>query len=419
MSSSGGVELLAPAGSLEKLEQVYRYGADAAYLGVAGLSLRARAETFDPEADTRAVAEAKSRHGAGRRLYGAVNVYVHQAELPRLEERIEALGEDHPFDAFIVSDLGAAAILRKYHPDAELHLSTQANCVNAEAVRMYRDLGFSRVVPGRELSLREIAEIRRSVPEVELEVFVHGAMCLAYSGRCFLSAWMADRSGNRGDCAHSCRWEYRVLEEKKRPGEYYPVFEGEGFTAVMSSKDINMVDHLRELLDAGVDSLKIEGRMKSSYYAAVVTRAYRKALDALTGAAAPGRQGAIDPAPFVAELYGVSHRDFTTGFYFGSEEVEKPAEGSYRRSHRFLGIVREALGDGGFRIEVKNSIRPGTPIEFIGPDVPVLRDEAFTVTDAEGSATEAAHHGGSYRIYPSRPVEEGFLIRSSGEEEVW
>ncbi|MFW5729600.1 MAG: peptidase U32 family protein [Spirochaetota bacterium] len=369
-----------------------------------------------------------------RRLYGAVNAYIHQADLPRVERRIEALG-DHPFDAFIVSDLGLVPILKKYHPNTELHLSTQANCVNAEAARLYRDLGFTRIVPGRELSLREIAEIKRDVPDLELEVFVHGAMCLAYSGRCFLSAWMAERSGNRGDCAHSCRWEYRVLEEKKRPGEYYPLYEGDGFSAILSSKDINMIDHLADLIDAGVDSLKIEGRMKSTYYAAVVTRAYRKALDAALGAARgrdrPGRAAnyppastgdaaaPTDPQPFIDELYGVSHRDFTTGFYYGRRDVEAPARGNYRRRHRFLGILEAPTGDGGYHLTVKNTITRGKPIEYIGPDVPVLQDDGFTLS-RDGAEVESAHHDGRrYVIYPAQPVEEGFLIRSLADQEVW
>jgi putative protease len=298
---------------------------------------------------------------------------------------------------------------------------------------MYRDLGFTRVVPGRELSLREIERIKTRVPEVELEVFVHGAMCLAYSGRCFLSAWMADRSGNRGDCAHSCRWEYRLrgeglsLEEKKRPGELYPVHEGDGFTSILSSKDINMVDHLGELIDAGVDSLKIEGRMKSTYYAAVVTRAYRKALDRelarRTGAGEAGGAAADtapeDVASFVDELYGVSHRDFTTGFYFGHDEVEKPAAGSYRRSHRFLAIVGPRQPSGGFALTVKNSISAGRAIEYLGPDTPVLRDSDFRLTDGDGTPVEAAHHTGEFIIHPSQRIDEGFLIRSTGDEEDW
>jgi putative protease len=459
-------ELLAPAGNLEKLRHVYLYGADAAYLGVSGFSLRSKAESFDlpieksvdeqapveSTAAPAATAETLRRIKGTRRLYGALNTYVHQEQLPQLEARIEALA-GHPFDAFIVSDLGMLRLLRKYHPETELHLSTQANCTNAEAAKLYRDVGFRRIVPGRELSLREIEQMKRAVPDLELEVFVHGAMCLAYSGRCFLSAWMTDRSGNRGSCAHSCRWEYRpvpydretgavgtALEEKKRPGEYYPVYEGEDFTAVMSSKDLNMIDHLRELVDAGVDSLKIEGRMKSTYYAAVVTRAYRKALDRTTavGEVPQGADTYLDPGPFIRELYEVSHRDFTTGFYFGDEEIQKPAKGAYRRQHRFLGIVEAPVGspDAGavpgeaaeppgtpridtFPIRVKNSIRVGEPIEYIGPDVPSLRDEAFALYDEDGAEVDEAHHHGSYRIRPSKPIAPGYVIRSTADREVW
>ncbi|TVR34082.1 MAG: U32 family peptidase [Spirochaetaceae bacterium] len=276
------MELLSPAGNSEKLRWAYLWGADAAYIGLHGFSLRSRADNFGLQE----FAELK-RIKAGRRLYCALNIYFFDHDIAALERALEQV--DHGiFDAFIVSDLGILPTLRRRFPDTELHLSTQANCVNSEAARFYRDLGFSRVVPGRELSLAQIAAIKNTVPDLQLEVFAHGAMCLAYSGRCFLSRWMSDRSANQGDCAHSCRWNYRlgvdplVLEEQQRPGEYYPIIEADDFTEILSSRDLCMIDHLAPLRDAGVDSLKIEGRMKSVYYTAVVTRAYRAALDALS-----------------------------------------------------------------------------------------------------------------------------------------
>ncbi len=401
------MELLAPAGNLEKLEAAYRYGADAAYAGVESFSLRARADNFDL-ADPRAVARVKG----GRKLYCALNVYFHEADLARLEERMEAIAA-FPFDAFIVSDPGIIPLLRRYVPKAELHLSTQANCVNSEAAKFYRDIGFSRIVLGRELSLDEIAAIRASVPDVELEAFVHGAMCLAYSGRCFLSAWMADRSANRGGCAHSCRWSYRpqdrlyFIEEEKRPGEFYPVLEGENFTSILSSRDIRMIDHLAEMRDAGVDVLKIEGRMKSAYYTAVVTRAYRKQLDHIL----TGSPGAAETAAFVAELDNVSRRESSTGFYFSREEIEVPTETEYSRDYTFLGTVGAERSPGCYELHLKNRIETGMRVELLGPDVPFIEDDRFELLDEDGAATAAVNHNARGFIRPGVPVEPGYLIR--------
>ncbi len=326
------MELLAPAGSSEKLRYAYTYGADAAYIGLPSFSLRANAENIDdklPESP-QTIRALKGE----RKLYCALNIYFHDVDLGALNARLDRIAE-YPFDAFIVSDIGVLPTLKKRFPDAELHLSTQANCTNREAARMYHDMGFSRIVPARELSLEEIARIKDTVPELELEVFVHGAICLAYSGRCLISKWVADRSANRGDCAHSCRWNYRLaLEEEQRPGEYLPVETGEtaagAFTTLLSSKDICMIDDLAALREAGVDSLKIEGRIKSLYYVAVITRAYRYALDH------PG-----DPNPFREDLFAVSHREFSTGFYFGRDDIERPTSESYEQTHLFLGSLEE------------------------------------------------------------------------------
>ncbi|HKJ86149.1 MAG TPA: peptidase U32 family protein, partial [Spirochaetia bacterium] len=301
------MEILAPAGDLEKLETAYTYGADAAYIGLSGFSLRRRADDVDPGD----VAEQLRQIKGEKRLYGALNIYFHNEDIRRLEEQIDAIAA-LPLDAVIVSDIGAVATLRKYLPDVELHLSTQANCLNTAAARVYQDMGFSRIIPAREMSLEALAEMKASLPDLEIEVFVHGAMCLAYSGRCLLSAWQADRSANKGECAHSCRWNYRyAIEEAKRPGHYFPVEEGEGYTSILSPKDLCMIDHLAELRDAGVDALKIEGRVKSVYYAAVVTRAYRKELDRVLA----GRSRSESQA-FIDDLYNVSHREFSTGFFF-------------------------------------------------------------------------------------------------------
>jgi putative protease len=399
MSFRPAMELLAPAGNPEKLHYAYRFGADAAYIGLSSFSLRSRADNFPPESAP-GLADLKS---GGKRLYLAVNAFLHQEDTARLEAALEDIAA-FPLDAFIVSDLGAAAILRRRFPGIPQHLSTQANCLNADAVRAYRDLGFSRIVLGREASLTDIAEIKAAVPEMELEAFVHGAMCLAYSGRCFLSAALTGRSANEGDCTHSCRWRYRVLEEAERPGEYLPVEESGSFTTILSSKDLCMFDHLRELRDAGVDALKIEGRMKSLYYTAVVTRAYRAAVDALD-------DPEIDLQAHREELHKTSHREFSTGFYFGRREADETTGKSYLRSYRFIGTVGPPEEGGRYRLDLRGSIAEGEEIEYLGPRVLSRADAGFRLYDAEGNRLTKAGHQSECYLQPSVPVEEGFIIR--------
>jgi len=399
------MELLAPAGNLEKLEVAYRYGADAAYIGLGDFSLRQRADNVDP-AEQSALAADLSRVKGRRRLYGTLNIYFQERDLVRLEEQINSIAS-LPLDALIISDIGVLPLIRRTMPGMELHLSTQANCTNREAARLYHDMGFTRIVPARELSLEEVAAIKDAVPEMELELFVHGAMCLAYSGRCLLSAWTTGRSGNRGDCAHSCRWNYRLaIEEAQRPGEYLPVEEGAGFTTIMSSKDLCMIEHLAALRDAGADALKIEGRVKSAYYNAIVTRAYRKELDRLKAGLGPDSS-----RPFVDELYNVSHREFSTGFFFGDPDAVAPSDASYRQQYRFMGSVGEMVSESRYKLDVKNGFGTGEEIEFVGPDVPSITDNSFTLYDDAGAPThKVTHHNGGL-IEPSAPVEPGFLIR--------
>ncbi len=334
------MELLSPAGNVEKLKYCYTYGADAAYIGLKNFSLRVKADNFY-EDEYKKVCELKKKF-PGRRLHCALNISFHNDEIDRLVENIPYFRQ-YPIDAFIVQDLGIVPILQKEFPDAELHLSTQASCMNREAVKMYKSLGFKRVVMGREASLKEIAEIKQAVPDMEIECFVHGAMCIAYAGRCLMSAYLNGRSAQEGFCSHTCRWDYDVLakidsskdakkiaesgnlvlREHKRGDEYFPVYEGEHFTQVLSSKDLCMIDHLEDLKKAGVDSLKIEGRMKSVYYVALITRAYRKALDALDG-----KLSQKEAEPFVDELYKVSHRPFATGFYYNKEDADVAVSGA-------------------------------------------------------------------------------------------
>jgi U32 family peptidase len=392
-------ELLAPAGNLEKLETAYRYGADAAYIGTESFSLRSRADNFGVEK----ISDLK-KIKAGKRLYGALNIYFHDEDLRVLDEELENLAK-YPFDALIVSDPGAAAFLRKRMPDVPLHLSTQANCVNSESVKWYRDCGFTRIILGRELSLSQIEAIRAAAPDVELETFVHGAMCWAYSGRCYLSSYLASRSANEGNCAHSCRWEYRVLEERKRPGEYLPIVEGDGYTTVLSSKDLFMLDHIRALRDTGIDSLKIEGRMKSVYYAAVITRAYRHAIDEAAGMDVPDMVGYRD------EVFKVSHREFSTGFYFDDPNALVPNESEYQRSHIFLGTIDSVAGPGMYRVNIKNQIGSDDTIEYIGPDILFLKDTDFVLLDESFTPVKAANHGHVHYIKTTQPLKIGYILR--------
>jgi len=282
---------------------------------------------------------------------------------------------------------------------------------------MYRDMGFSRIVAARELSLRELSQIKSAVPDLELEAFVHGAMCLAYSGRCFISKWMAGRSGNTGDCAHSCRWEYALhtgdmyLQERERPDEYYPVIEDDGHTMILSSRDLCLIDHLAAFRDAGVDSLKIEGRMKSVYYTAVVTRAYRKAIDAVMDTTAP------DPAPFRDALFEVSRREYSTGFYFGNEAVQHPTETSYREEYRFLGVLEanttEAVDSPvpPLSFTAKNVCNIDDEIEALGPDTAKLPLISPVFLDEDGKEVDVIKPSRSYSILGPCDLSPGMVLR--------
>lgn len=407
------MELLAPAGNYEKLYYAYTYGADAAYIGISDFSLRSRADNFH-EQQFESIRAIKG----DRKLYAAVNIVFHNRDLDNLKEARDLIAA-YPLDAFIVSDLGASVLLRRLFPDVPQHLSTQANCINEEAARVYHDLGFSRVVLGRETSLEDIKRIKDYLPELELECFVHGAMCVAYSGRCLLSKYLAGRSANQGDCAHSCRWDYEllasgelVLEEAKRPGEYFPIIEEDGHTSILSSKDLCMIDHLRELQEAGVDSLKIEGRMKSIYYTAVTTRAYRKALDAL-------RDGKDEESwhEYRQELYKVSRREYSTGFYFDSDDISESTRKSYQRQYMLLGSISGVREDGLYTLDVKNQIRREDTIEYIGPEILYIEDSDFTLLDQQLEPLEKIDHGKPCYLRTGCKLKEGYIIRKRIAEE--
>lgn len=344
------MELLSPAGNVEKLKYAYFYGADASYIGLKNFSLRVKADNFYQD-EYKKVTELKEKF-PGKKLHCALNISFHNHEIDRLIENIPYF-KQYPIDAFIIQDLGIVPIIQKNFPNAQLHLSTQASCMNREAVKMYKSLGFSRVVMGREASLKEIAEIKDAVPDMEIECFIHGAMCIAYAGRCLMSSYLTGRSAQEGFCSHTCRWDYDVLtakkiaesgelvlREHKRPDEYFPIYEGNDFTAVLSSKDLCMIDHLKELKEAGVDSLKIEGRMKSVYYVALITRAYRKALDALEGKITQD-----EASPFVDELYKASHRPFTTAFYFNKSDADVTVSGASDSPYELAAEIGQMLSE--------------------------------------------------------------------------
>ena len=410
------MELVSPAGNLEKLRYAYAYGADAAYIGLKRFSLRVKADNFyENEYETVRTLKARYPH---KKLFCALNISFHNDDIDRFLQDIDYF-KAYPFDAFIIQDMGMVRILQKHFPNAALHLSTQANCINREAVKMYRDSGFRRVVLGREASLAEIAEIKDAVPDMELEVFVHGAMCIAYSGRCLMSAYMNGRSANAGFCSHSCRWEYRLmhaggaqeaaqsglftLEEKKRPGEYFPVFEGEDFTAVLSSKDLCMIDRLDDLKKAGADSLKIEGRMKSLYYTAVVTRAYRKAVDL-----AEGRITREKAQPFIDDLYKTSHRAFGTGFFYGkddaNETVSGESAGEYDMAGTIEGIVPDEQAERIFAAALNTGAAFERSLENLHPKAREARQNDFALHPEKVPQVliERAH----CRLYAFRPLNQ-------------
>ncbi|MBN1799203.1 MAG: U32 family peptidase C-terminal domain-containing protein [Spirochaetales bacterium] len=397
------MELVAPAGNMEKLKCAYLYGADAVYIGIKDFSLRAQADNFSGSEHTEISAIKNNK-----KLYGALNIYFHDNDIEELNASMESIAQ-FPFSGVILSDIGIVNVLRQHLPSVPLHLSTQANCINSEAAKAYQDMGFSRIVLGRELNLKQIEQIKNKV-NIDIEVFVHGAMCLAYSGRCFLSAYMAERSANKGDCAHSCRWHYRVLEEEERPGEYFPVIEGHEFTSILSSKDLCMVHHLKSLSDAGVDAIKIEGRMKSVYYTAIVTRAYRKALDKLL------KKSDEDITAYIAELDKVSHREFWTGFFFEKQEIQKPTLTSYIRSYAFLGTVGEQSRPGQYKLYVKNQIRADDTIEYIGYDVCFIKDNKFLILDENREPVEKADHGKEYYLKTAKKIKPGYIIRKQLKE---
>jgi len=367
-------ELLAPAGDLQKLQSALDFGADAVYLGGERFGLRAQAGNFDLARLRQAV---ELCHRRGRKLYLTLNAYLRPDQQAGLEAYLEEL-RPLAIDAYIVADPGVLATVRRLDPQRPLHLSTQANTTSAAAAEFWRRQGAARVNLARELSLAEIARIR-SGTTLELEVFVHGAMCVAYSGRCLLSAAMTGRSANQGNCAHPCRWSYALVEET-RPGEAFPVEQDGSGTYVFNSRDLCLLEDLPALLQAGADSLKIEGRMKSRYYVAAVTRVYRAALDAWLA----DPQGYACAPLWREELDKVSHRPYDRGFLHGHADPRiHAADSRYQRSHEFVGVVLERRGDLCL-VEGRNRFFPAEELELIGPQMRQARFRVGTITAEDG-----------------------------------
>ena len=369
-------ELLAPAGNLEKLVTALDYGADAVYVGSDRFSLRARSGCLHR---SELATACELAHRRGRRLYLTLNAFLHPGEEAAFRQFLEEL-RPLPIDAYIVADPGVLAMVQGIDPERPLHLSTQANVTNAAAAQFWQAQGVKRLNLARELGLEEIAAIRAQTT-AELEIFVHGALCVAYSGRCLLSAAMTGRSANRGECAHPCRWRYAVQEET-RPGERFAIEEDARGTYLFNSRDLCLIGQLPRLVAAGVDSLKIEGRMKSRYYVAAVTRVYRAALDAYRADPATWR---IDPL-WLKELDTVSHRPYGSGFLFGRDDAAvHPADSRYRQSHLFVGVVLDDGGPEGHLVEGRNRFAVGDEVELIGP---TMRQVTFRLSGARSEAGE-------------------------------
>ena len=401
-------ELLAPAGDLEKLKTAIIYGADAVYFGGEMFSLRAGAGNLTIEEMKESIAFA---HERGKRCYLTINIFAHNEDIEPLTSYLQQI-KDLGLDAFIVSDPGIVDLIQEVIPAAEIHLSTQANMTNYRTAGFWHKLGVKRLVLARELTLPEIRQIRENIPpEMEIEAFVHGAMCISYSGRCLLSNFMIERDANRGMCAHPCRWKYALVEEK-RPGEYYPVEEDERGTYILNSRDLCMIEHIPEIVGSGIMSAKIEGRMKSIFYVATVVHTYRKAIDAYFA----------DPAHYkfdedwMRELKKVSHREFTTGFYFHqpTNKDQNYQTSAYTREYSFVGLIKEYDEETGFAlVEQRNKMTLGEEIEIFGPDIDFFTQNITEMLDAQtGENLESAPHPQQLlKMKMDHPVKPHYILR--------
>ena len=398
-------ELLAPAGNMEKLKMALLYGADAVYLGGKQFGLRAFGGNFSNEELKEAVEFA---HNLNKKVYVTVNIFPHNSDIEMLPEYLAFLNTTGA-DALLVADIGLFMLAKKYAPDIELHISTQANNTNWATVEAWHNMGASRVVLARELSKDEISVIRQKC-SVELEMFVHGAMCISYSGRCLLSNYMTGRDSNRGSCAQPCRWKYSLVEEK-RPGQYFPIEEDERGTFIFNSKDMCLLPYLPDVIESGVDSLKIEGRMKSVHYAASVVKAYRMAIDSYF----ENPEAFAVKDEWLEELEKVSHRSYTTGFYYGkpTEKDQIYTSSSYIQTSDFVGLVLDYDEATGFAtVEQRNNMKLGQEIEVFQPQLPGYRQLLGEMYNDEGEAIEVAPHPQQIvKIRMEAPVEPYAILR--------
>ena len=405
-------ELLIPASSLEVLKTAVVFGADAVYIGGEAFGLRAKAKNFSMEEIREGIAFA---HAHDVKVYITANILAHNGDLSGVRAYFEELKEIKP-DALIISDPGVFMIAREVCPEIDIHISTQANNTNYGTYQFWHQLGARRVVTARELSMAELKEIRKKAPaDLEMETFIHGAMCISYSGRCLLSNYFTGRDANRGACTHPCRWKYAIVEET-RPGEYMPVYENERGTYIFNSKDLCMIEHIPELIDSGIDSFKIEGRMKTALYVATVARTYRKAIDDYLESPELYRKN-MDW--YLDQISYCTYRQFTTGFFFGKpdESAQIYDNNTYVKEYTYLGIIGECTADGLYRIEQRNKFSVGEQIEIMKPDgrnIPVV---VRRIVDEEGQEMQSAPHPKQVLYIELAAAENGALSGAEVSEQ--
>ncbi len=405
-------ELLIPASSLEVLKTAVMFGADAVYIGGEAFGLRAKAKNFSMEEIREGIAFA---HAHDVKVYITANILAHNGDLSGVRAYFEELKEIRP-DALIISDPGVFMIAREVCPEIDIHISTQANNTNYGTYQFWHQLGARRVVTARELSMAELKEIREKVPaDLEMETFIHGAMCISYSGRCLLSNYFTGRDANRGACTHPCRWKYAIVEET-RPGEYMPVYENERGTYIFNSKDLCMIEHIPELIDSGIDSFKIEGRMKTALYVATVARTYRKAIDDYLESPELYREN-MDW--YLDQISNCTYRQFTTGFFFGKpdESAQIYDNNTYVKEYTYLGIIGECTADGLYRIEQRNKFSVGEQIEIMKPDGRNIPAVVRRIVDEEGQEMQSAPHPKQVLYIELAAAENGALSGADVSEQ--
>lgn len=411
------IELLVPASSLEVLKIAVIYGADAVYIGGEAFGLRAKAKNFSMEEMAEGI---RFAHEHGVRVYVTANILAHNYDLDGVREYFKELNEMKPErpDALIIADPAIFMIAKEVCPDIERHISTQANNTNYGTYQFWYAQGAKRVVSARELSLEEIKEIRARIPEdLEIETFIHGAMCISYSGRCLLSNYFTGRDANKGACTHPCRWKYAVVEEK-RPGEYLPVYENERGTYIFNSKDLCMIEHIPDLVDAGIDSYKIEGRMKTALYVATVARTYRRAIDDYLESPAKYQE---NMPWYLDQIKSCTYRQFTTGFFYGkpTEETQIYDNNTYEKGYTYLGIVGQKNESGMYQLEQRNKFSVGESIEVMKPNGENLVVTVQRMTDADGAKMESCPHPQQiFYVDLGVELEEYDILRRREEEAI-